>query len=561
MPLRFPSLMYDLSRPQVWTALLVVCALIETALQTYWPSIFGFFPHTISIAIASMGVTPLVVVTAFAAGHRQWHFTLINPAILPWLSGGACVIVGWLAGTSWPNSGDEHSYVFLADTILAGRWQNPAAPDAELFQMYRIFTIGGHTFSQYPPGWPLVLAPFRLIGVDWLANPLLTVLLGVSLLGAMRCLRVGQALQPPMLLLVMFSPFVLFNGASLFSNTLSATLTMTITWQQLTDEERPTIWRKALIGALFGMQLLTRYEAFLLLILVFAGDRLWRRGGTALRDAVPMLLGALPLVAVFLWHNWTITGSLLQTPAALTNPDMTFSEALADPRRVAVGAAFHVFYWTGSLGRFGGMVLLVLQLAALVAKTRSRSLRFFDLVLPLTIIFFLYFPNPGGHQYGPRYWYSAWPLAALTVVSGLLGPDNTFRLLGRRFSFDLIVAASLVFDAAMLPGLVATTRTYIDARREVFADVPLAAPAVVLIPSRHLSLWPLQREPLEADSLDFARGDINFNGPVLYLRLEAPDSIARACRLPGRAVFVWREPGDVVSVDCADAAARLTPAP
>src|SRR5206468_3625354 len=131
-----------------------------------------------------------------------------------------------------------------------------------------------------------------------------------------------------------------------------------------------------------------------------------------------------------------------------------------------------------------GLALLVLQLPALVAKVRSRSLRFFDLALPMTIALFLFFPHDGGHQYGPRYWYSTWPLAALTVASGLLEPDGMFRLGGRRLAFDRLVMANLVFCAAVLPGLIATTRLYIDARREVLADSVPVTPALVLVPPR-----------------------------------------------------------------------------
>jgi hypothetical protein len=546
-----PAPLDYLARPPAWIALLVACALFETALQTYSPSIVGFTGRVSERAsIGYVGVALLMLVAMFAAALRQRRFPAINPVVLPWLAGGLCALTGWLAGTFWPNSGDEHSYVFLADTLLAGRLSNPPAPDPELFKLYRVFTMRGQTFSQYLPGWPLVLAPFRFAGLEWLANPLLTVLLGHSLLGAMRCLRVAPAVQPVVLLLVMASPFVLFNGASLFSNTLSAVIAMAIAWQQLADEQRPLAWRKALIGVLFGGQLLTRYEVFLMLAVLYVGDRLWRRRGAAFGDAVPVLLGALPLGAFFLWYNWTITGSPLQTPVTLTNPDLTFEEVMTDPWVMAKRAVVHTMYWTGSLGQFGGLALLMLQQPALVAKVRSRSLRFFDLALPVTIALFLFFPYDGGNQYGPRYWYSTWPLAALTIASGLLEPDGTFRLARKRLSFGRLVMANLVFCAAVLPGLIATTRIYTDAWREVLADPMPVTPALVLVPSRTLHLWPWQGSDIHASSLDFARGDVDFSGPVLYGRSDARDAIARACRLRERTVFVWRGPGNLVRVDC-----------
>ena len=84
-----------------------------------------------------------------------------------------------------------------------------------------------------------------------------------------------------------------------------------------------------------------------------------------------------------------------------------------------------------------------------------------------------------------------------------------------------------------------------------FTIQPLAnMPAIVLLPSRGLKLWPWQRDWAKADSRDFARNDVDYKGPVLYGRLDVPDALARACRLPGRAVFIWGGPGDLVRQNC-----------
>ena len=216
--------------------------------------------------------------------------------------------MGWLAGTFWPNSGDEHSYTFIADTFLAGRFSNPPPPDLELFRLFHVFTIEGKTFGQFPPGWPLALAPFRAAGLDWLANPALTVLMGVSLLGAMRRLHIQPKVQGLALVLVLAAPFVLFNGGSMFSHTLCGAAACGIAWQQLADEQRPSVWRKGLTGALFGVLLLTRYEAFAILACLYAADRLWYRRGGVFIDAVPMVLGILPFCVFHLAYDRAITG-------------------------------------------------------------------------------------------------------------------------------------------------------------------------------------------------------------------------------------------------------------
>ncbi len=75
-------------------------------------------------------------------------------------------------------------------------------------------------------------------------------------------------------------------------------------------------------------------------------------------------------------------------------------------------------------------------------------------------------------------------------------------------------------------------------------------PAIVLVPNRVLRLWPWPMYGRTDSNLDFARNAIDFDGSLLYGLLNAPDALARACALPGRAVFVWRGPNDLARADC-----------
>ena len=59
---------------------------------------------------------------------------------------------------------------------------------------------------------------------------------------------------------------------------MAAVLVAAVVWAQLSDEARPRVWRKPLIGALFGVLLLARYDVFAIAVLPYAVDRLMRRG-------------------------------------------------------------------------------------------------------------------------------------------------------------------------------------------------------------------------------------------------------------------------------------------
>ena len=99
-----------------------------------------------------------------------------------------CLLVGWVSGAAWPNSGDEYGYSYLADTLLRGRLWNPAPPAAPLFATWHIPTIDGKTFAYYAPGWPAVIALFKSIGLEQVASPAMTALMGYALLRSLRLL-------------------------------------------------------------------------------------------------------------------------------------------------------------------------------------------------------------------------------------------------------------------------------------------------------------------------------------------------------------------------------------
>ena len=143
-----------------------------------------------------------------------------------------------------------------------------------------------------------------------------------------------------------------------------------------------------------------------------------------------------------------------------------------------------------------------------------------------------------------------------------MAADGTFSLgAARKAIFGGVVAANLMVCAISMPWLIATTRAYIDARREVYAAIPPVTPAIVLVPDRTLQLWPWPRHFIPAYSLDFARNDVDFSGPLLYGLMDAPDAIERACRLSGRAVLTWSASSALAPTACMDKPAEASLSP
>jgi hypothetical protein len=528
--------------------LLLTGGMLAALTETIVPTIIGRVVPLLNAGHFAIGL--FVVALALGIADRFWRLPWRKPGFAIALSFAGCLAAGWLGGVSWPNSGDEYSYVYLADTLLAGRLTNPGPPDQELFENFHVLVEGGRTFSPYPPGWSAFLVPFRAAGAVWLANPLLTVLIGSALIGAFKRLNVSHVVQKPALALVLLTPFTLFLGGSLFPQTAACALVACIVWVQLIDEAQPRSWRKLLIGALFGILLLTRYDVFAIVAVIFAIDRLVLRRLHAVADGLLIIPGLLPFVACHLAYNFGVTGSALQptaTWAASGDPGLPGDTSVTIQ---LLFAAVKNLLWLGGLAQFGGLPVLLLASIALVAKLRHRTSRFYDFLLPMAVVFYTFVPFTGGHQYGPRYWFWAWPIAVLTITSGLVDGAGYFRVRGRRVAFEGFAAACLVFAAGGFCVLLVTTHVYIAARRMVFEGPRPEARSIVLIPSRTIRMWPWEDGGIDASSSDFTRNDLDYDARVIFGRADAPDAIARACRLHGREVFRWEEPGRLVRVDC-----------
>jgi hypothetical protein len=515
--------------------------------ETMVPSILGVVIPVVDISRLLLGI--LIVCIALDLANRSWRLPWQRPGFGIVLAFFGSLLAGWLGGVAWPNSGDEYSYTFLADTFLAGRLWDPPPPDPLLFRSFHVLVKDGRLFSPYPPGWSAFLVPFRAFGATWLATPLLTVGLGVALDGACRRLGVGEAVRKPALALVLLTPFTLFLGGSLFPQTMAAALVMGIVWAQLTDEASPRVRRKLLMGALFGVLLVTRYDVFAIVALVYAIDRLVLRRVAVVGDGLLVLLGMLPFVAGLAAFNAGVTGDPLQ----LTSTWAGFDDIPPFPggRLLRLIMPFALdLHFLGNLAQFGGLPVLLLSAVALVVKIRRRTCRFHDFLFLAAILFYSVLPFSGDHQYGPRYWFWAWPLGILTIVTGLIGAAGELRLFRRRVSFEAAAASFLVCAAGAFCVLLVTTHTYIAARRAVFDGPRPPGRAIVLLPSRVIKMWPWQNLAIPTPDMDFTRNDIDFSGRVLYGRSNVPNAVSRACAIRGREVFRWEEPGRLVRESC-----------
>jgi 4-amino-4-deoxy-L-arabinose transferase-like glycosyltransferase len=119
----------------------------------------------------------------------------------------------------FPNSGDEWCYLLQAEMFSQGKLSVPSPPHRAFFDVGWMIN-NGKFYTHHPPGWPLVLAFGVLAGVPWLLNPLLgagTLLVLYALGKTMYNAQVAVIA----VLLMLGSPFFLFNSASYWPHTSS----------------------------------------------------------------------------------------------------------------------------------------------------------------------------------------------------------------------------------------------------------------------------------------------------------------------------------------------------
>jgi hypothetical protein len=555
-------------------------ASVKTPAPRVWAFICLFFLAGTGIGLTDVPYAYLTVqgwllpsdiaITALVSGYmlqvsRIARVPSFGGAWLVPASLAAVLILQFLSVAWWPNSGDEYGYRFLADTLLHGRFYNPPAPVPDIFGFNWIFTVAGKRFSQYPPGFSLLLVPFLAIGMPGLLNMLLTGTLAWLFTSTLRALEVPRTAAAAVATMLVLSPFVLFNGAALYPHMLTAVAVLGIVRLQLAWDAAQCARYKGGAGALFSVLLLTRYEVFAIVAMLYGASLVphLRRGTIrvfASREILPMLAGALPLGVFFLAYNTVITGKPFRTPFTWASRGGAYGLYVKGDQGLNTPwvAFLRNVHWSGELMAYTSAALVLLWALALLAKARALSLRYFDLIFPFTLAFFLLFASAGGHRFGPRYWLFGWPPAILTIATGLL--DDGFWLSCCRWRIHLPTLAAL--HVALYIGFAACVAQYnsryVALRRQVYETMPPRTPALILIPSRKLTLSHFQTAPTWAGSADFGRNDLDVTNRILYGRADEAGQkqslfIARACSLRGRFVYVWRAPGVLDPITCAPA--------
>ena len=440
---------------------------------------------------------------------------------------------------AFANSADEYVFLFQSWTLLAGRLVNPLPPDTTLFGLIYVIAEDGKWVGQYLPGWPAMLALVQAAGIPaWCAAAISGALLLALLAGALKRVCASPPLRLALLFAYGCSGFFLLNGATYFSHCFSTAAEMGVIYCLLRAETGRLAWWSA-AGAFAGLAGLCRVDSGLLAAVAAVGA--WAGQRFQAPALAAGLLGLAPPLALLLGYDAAVTGDPFVIPTEW-----------GGNLRIGAGGISGVETWTGGprvpvqtlwrigeLADTGSLLLPALYLYCLARRVKERAARFYDVVPLANLVLFMIFPDLGGFQMGPRYWFSGFAVMHLTVGSEFArtGPP------ARRFAVACCVLLGML-GLARLPGQVIFFSRVLHERATVYrlgADLPKDRRAMILVPD-FPSAWDerFDRTGLNR-AWDFARNGIAVDGPVLYGRGDSDDAPQRACRLyPDTSLYRFR---------------------
>lgn len=404
----------------------------------------------------------------------------------------------------FPNSADEYAYIFQAEMFSKGKLWYKAHDLADFFQFNHIAQKDGIWISRFPPGWPILLSLGYLLNVPLFAVNL--VLGGVVLLVFYNFVKFiyNQRIAVWSLLTLTFTSFFIFNSASYFSHVsslLEGLLFVYFFYLYLRKDNK--IAYALLAGLFLGLMVINRYFTAALLCLPFVIYGIIEYKWQILRLLFWIGIGCLPSLAFLLWYNYVITGNPLLpvTMWAYHNEALGFINGHTPLRSVDYffRRALMFIYWCSP-------ALLILYVVFAIRKITDKVERYKhpeDYVIVFLAAGYCFYYQLGGNQYGPRFYFEAFPFIALFVVIRVLQSNL-------RWATALLITG-LIFSLLKMPFIANREHQVILERKDLYAQVQRMKihNAVVFISSNTSIVRPMS-------IADLTRNDEQYKNDVLY---------------------------------------------
>jgi hypothetical protein len=433
------------------------------------------------------------------------HTFLTNVSIVALL---ILVIYAFYILQNFPNSADEYSYVFQAETFSEGRLWNTVHPEQEFFDFIHIASKEGKWVGRFPPGWPILLTTGFLLNIPlWLINPMLGVLSIWVLFMIVSHLH-GRKAAVMSILLYASSSFFILNSASYFSHTSCCLFILLFVLFELKYLKSNMPLLALLAGAAIGYAFIIRYYTAFLCGLPFGLYLLMYKRERIIPALAWTLVGALPFFLFILYYNYQITGDPLLFVTQWMDPDekLGFVKKYNLHKLIRYTRKHFLSFiiWTAP-------PLIALYAVGLWKSAKRGCLHFTDTIFIFLVLGYMLWYSYGGNQYGPRFYYEAYPFVIL-AVSGWVFNDrsmlftSTIKGMMRVFVYGGLVASLLI-----LPVISVYEYIKIYERRDLYRQVEEQNITSAIIFIRDATGVLDRMKPF-----DLTRNGITLDGDVLY---------------------------------------------
>jgi len=443
---------------------------------------------------------------------------------------------------------DEVIYSLQAHLFLQGdyRWHLDEGVQ-RFFTLPLMVPTPAGPYSQYPLGYPGILAPFIALGAPAVSGAVLgAVAVASTYMLGRRC---ASPLAGVIAAALLAAHFFFLDYASRYLSHVAAMAAITsAAWLLLTPSSASPKRRAVeciLAGVLLGVAFTIRPVTAIALGLSLWLWMLSSRGWSATRGTIPLLaLGlAIPCAALLLYNYYTngspfrLGYSAAQGHLNELGPGMR-GQVLYDAQgervevveRYALVDAFR-YEVRGVLWPLMRDVTPFFTILPVIAAGYAYRLRFNGATIAafatLPLAYFLYFDN------GERYYLEMLPFFAVGVALIVVRVWESDAVAGRALAVFLVgasVASSATHGAALVRDQVRHPSEGAILMRELLTAERAKGPMLVFV-----------RNPPFAEPLFIALSPLNFGqfpGRIVVARDLGPENVNLVCRMPGRAVII-----------------------
>lgn len=359
---------------------------------------------------------------------------------------------------------DSINYITIAQNLAHGRFHAPMPEQYEFFWFLYMIPDGEIYYSLFLPGFSFFLLPFVVLGVPFLANPILTAF-NVWISGRIAKRLFGENVAVITMIFLVLSSFIVVMGGTAMGHPFCAAMTLCALYCYILSMSSNEWKYPVMAGAAIGWMTLIRPQNAVFLAVPLAIHAVFRiREKGTLSKGFALIASFLPFVTFLLIYNWIYTGNPF-----IFKQDIYFnySEPVDFCHRFGLGTGCPNSNWIDmpkegvtwsyafmvSYRRLSPLVinlflhpftLLFAVAAFILAKTK-------DDMRNLVYLFILFFISFGGYfffffdgnVFGPRYLYEVSFFLIILIAYGF-NAISSFKI-GKTLSASLIVGA-LIFQ-------------------------------------------------------------------------------------------------------------------